>query len=377
MDLATKWRAWQAERETRLNQTFEAFRSVQEKQDISAMPIVISYTATIGRVEYDRRGGEPVFTFTTEREDDRTVHQVEEVPENVYAIRDEFLRIKKPEQAPEFLRKTGRFSPLSNTITWSEFEKWRRFAFLVQEHEQLASAMKEAQLNGECAEVLKALNGDSIFHSSFFDVPDTGAGAEFDAHKRKHPEIVAGIQKGKRIQEDRRRELWAWFRHPPGSIEWIPNSMRAEQRVMRFLKDSRKHGRPGPWMIEFLLPKEDLKPMILIQPAYTLQAIGAAIYADRIQGVEYRPCDSCGELIKIGVHSSKRYCDSSRPCKATAHKERQRENLRKAVAHLLDGLKRGLSKRIIDRTAKEQGIRLTPKAKEQAKLAARKQHKNK
>jgi len=91
--------------------------------------------------------------------------------------------------------------------------------------------------------------------------------------------------------------------------------------------------------------------------------------------VEYRSCDSCGELIKIGVHSSKRYSDSSRPCKASAHKERQRENLRNAVALLLDGMKRGLSKRIIERTAKEQGIRLTPKAKEQAKLAARKLHK--
>jgi hypothetical protein len=117
-----------AEREALLKKTFGAFRGAAEEQRISAMPIVIPYTATIGRVEYDRRGGEPVFTFTTEREDDRTVHQVEEVPENVHAIQDEFLRIKKPEQAPEFLRKIGRFSPLSNTITWSEFEKWRRFA---------------------------------------------------------------------------------------------------------------------------------------------------------------------------------------------------------------------------------------------------------
>jgi hypothetical protein len=189
--------------------------------------------------------------------------------------------------------------------------------------------------------------------------------------------MVAGIQKGKRILEERRRVLWAWFRQPPCSIEWIPNSKRTEQRVMRFLKDRRKHGRPGPWMIEFLLPREDLKPVIVIQPAYTLQAIGAAIYADRIQGVEYRPCDSCGELIEIGAHSSKKYCEYPRPCKANAHKKRQRENHREAVALLLDGAKRGLSKSTIEKTAKERGIRLTPRAKEQARLAARKPHKNK
>ena len=93
---------------------------------------------------------------------------------------------------------------------------------------------------------------------------------------RKPPEMVAGIQKGKPIHEDRRRALWAWFRQPPCSIEWIPNSKRAEQRVLRYLKDSRKHGRLGPWMIEFLLPKEDLKPVILIQPAYTLKAMQIA-----------------------------------------------------------------------------------------------------
>ena len=311
-----------AEREARMDEMFAAYRSAPKEYSVSAMPVVITYMAIIGRVEYFKRGEEPVFQFTRTFRKGNLEFQAEEVPENAYAIRDEFLRVKTPEQAPEFLRKNGEFSPLSDSITWSEFRRWQRFAYLVQEHNQLAAAMNDGLRIGECAEILKALTG--YYHSSFFDgseIPQTPAEAEFDARiMRDHPEIHSGVKEGELHQERSRRELWGWFRQPPEkacSIEWIPKSQEAEQAVMQKMQ-------AGGAMIEYLLPQEQLQPVLFIRPQTTLQAIAAAIYADRIQGVKYRTCDWCGNLFPIGGHNNKKYCDNS-PCKGNAHKQRTRK----------------------------------------------------
>lgn len=231
----------------------------------------------------------------------------------------------------------------------------------------LAAAMNDAMWTGECAEVLKALTG--FYPSSFFDgpeIPQTPQETESEARLlREHPEMVHAIERGRELLEKERRQLWTWFRQPPCSIEWMPTSQLASQSVIQKLE-------AGGAMIEFLLPQEQLQPLLLFKPKTTLQAIAAAIYAERIRGVKYGTCDQCGELFKIGPWSNKRYCDSPRPCKETAKKARQRENEKRAVALLLDGVERGLSSREINREAEEQGIRLTPSAKEQAKQAARK-----
>jgi hypothetical protein len=37
-------------------------------------------------------------------------------------------------------------------------------------------------------------------------------------------------------------------------------------------------------MIEYLVPREKLRPVLLIRPTFTLQAIAAAVFADRANG---------------------------------------------------------------------------------------------
>jgi hypothetical protein len=131
------------------------------------------------------------------------------------------------------------------------------------------------------------------------------------------------IQKGVAHQESKRRELYAWFREPPGaacSIQWVPKRDEDEQAVLRKLG-------AGGAMIEFLLAQNALKPVLLIRPSNTLQAIAAAIYGDRINGVEYRACEVCKSLFKLGAHSEKKYCNREQ-CKNTAHQRNRR-----AVAH--------------------------------------------
>ena len=326
MKSVDNWKEFFAEREARMDEMFAAFRSASKEYKISAMPVVVAYTAIIGRIEYYKRCEEPVFHYTRTVMKGSPNEQWEEVPENVYAIRDEFLRVKTPGEAPEFLRKTGTFSPLSDTITWSEFGKWQRFAYLIQEHNMLAAAMNDAQRTGECVEVLKALTDD--YPSSFFDgseIPQTPAMIEFDAQiLREHPELHSDIEKGRQSHERRRRELWSWFRQPPCSIEWMPKSQEAGERIMQ-------KRQAGGAMIEFLLPQEELQPVLLIRPRCALQAIAAAIYAERIQGVEYRKCDWCGDLFKVGNHANKRYCNPPRPCKGNAHKKRTRKAAKDSI----------------------------------------------
>ncbi len=322
---------WQIMRIARMQEAVAAFEVAPIEQPISDMQVVIVYTARIERVEPYTRGGEHVFQFTDRKKGDHTTIEWDELPRNVHAIRDEFLRIKPGDVigALDFLSNTGLFSPLHREITLCEFQRWQQFARLVQEHNQLAAATNEAQRSGECTEVLRALTGESIFPSSFFDgceIPQTPAMIETNARMMLDPEVRSAVEEGRRFQERKRRELWRWFHQPPCSIEWIPNNKEAEQKAMRHLQDRGF----GPWMTDFLFPKQELRPVILIKPAYTLQAIAAAIYADRIRGVEWRKCawEKCPETFRVGSRKNQRFC-IGKPCRENARSERKREEVRK------------------------------------------------
>lgn len=302
-----------AQMQLRMQEAVTTFKAAPKEQPISDMQVVIPYMASVERVEHFTRGGEHVFRFNRRSKDNPERFEWDELPRNAHAIRDEFLKIEHPIEALDFLSNTGRFSPLSLDLTWSEFQRWQRFARLVQLHTPLMTATIEGQRSGECVEVLKALTGESVFHSSFFDgckIPQTPEMAEFDARMmREHPEIIPDIQEGRRLQERLHRELCSWFHQPPVTIEWVPCSEEAEQRAIQQLQNKGF----GPWMMDFLLPKKELRPVIVIRPAYTLQAIAAAIYVDRIKGVEWRKCkrEKCPETFRVGAREKQKWCSTT------------------------------------------------------------------
>lgn len=341
--------------------------SGQVRYSVDSMPIVLDYTATVGGVEYFKRGEEYIFIPKRALPDGQYGEQWESVRESPYSIRDEFFKVKTVEQAMEFLRKTGEFSPLRPRLTWTEFQKWQRFAWLVQEHNELAAAMQSREWSGEHSEVLKALTG--IYPSSFFDgcedalyqreQPKSDPAAEalrleelsqqcreaanheefLNARERETQELTAQYARDKYEQESeqRRRDLWQWFIKPPVRIEWGPVDEAAAEHILKLHTDSATgialpivEESPllrGGSLIEFLLPQEQLAPQLVIQPKYALQAIAAAIYAERIHGITSRKCEWCGDLFLVGRHKDKRYCDAKR-CKGNAQKQRYRANLR-------------------------------------------------
>jgi len=315
----------------RMKQALAAFQSAPEERQISAMKVVVLYVASIERVEHYKRGNEYVFRFTRKVEGEGSDEHWEELPRNAYAIRDEFQKVKTPTDALDFLSSTGVFSPLDFTITWSEFQRWQRFAYLVQEHSQLASAMehllsghirKPPSVCSELQEILKALTG--VYPCTFFEgteIPQTTAMADFNARVMQNPEVARAAREGERLMKQHRRNLETWFRQPPGdawSIQWVPKKEQDEEAVIRKLQ-------AGGAMIEFLLPRAALRPLLLIRPRFTLEAIAAAIFADHSNGVDYRACEACSALFRIGAHKDKKYCDERR-CKNTAHQRRMRGN---------------------------------------------------
>jgi hypothetical protein len=303
-----------------------AFQSAPPERSISGMPVVVPYYARIGRVILGKRGEDYQFTITTTADDESTTESWNDLPRNVYAIRDEFQKVKTPTEAFDFLSNTGRFSPLGDRITWSEFQRWQRFAYLIQEHDLLAKAMNNGDGKGECAEVLKALTG--IYPTTFFDMPslqespmDATFRLRLETARKQNPELDRDIKKGEHLRIEWQRNLWRWFLQAPGkacSIHWIPVSEEFDEALDQKLQC-------GGAMIEFLMPREQLRPVLFIRPSCTLEAIAAAIYADRINGLEYKACIHCKSLFRVGSHKTKTYCDKAK-CKNTAHLRRTRSN---------------------------------------------------
>lgn len=305
----------------RMKEAMDALRNVPPERAISAMPVIVQYTAIVGRVEHHGRGEEHYFRITRTVEDGSFREEWEEKPLNAHAVRDEFLKIQDWSGAYDFLATTGIFSPLSDTITWSEFHRWQDFARLVLEHKELAVAMQEGHWSGEHAEVLKALTG--IYLSSFFVFEERGNPTVRAERQRCQgifdQEINSAIEDGGRLEYEQRRELWTWFRRPPGkacSIEWFPKRREDEDTILPKLQR-------GGAMIEFLLPREGLRPAFVIHPSTTLQAIAATIFADFSNGVEYRTCEFCNKLFPVGRQKTKRFCNQGK-CKNAAHSRQVR-----------------------------------------------------
>jgi hypothetical protein len=315
---------------TRIKNAFDAFQNAPDERNISAMEVVVWYVAKVGHVVHSRRAEEHVFRVTHEFTDGRIGEEWEERPLNAYALRDEFLGVNEWSEALEFLGSTGIFSPLGRSITWSEFQRWKRFASLVQEHDGLAATMQSGKWGGENGEILKALTG--IYPTSFFDTP-VPPESEIERKWRADPQIARMVREGQGHHERSLRELCAWFREPPASassIQWVPKNPEDKQSVWRKLQQ-------GGTMLEFLLPQSALKPVLLIRPQTTLQAIAAAIYGDRVYGVEYRTCEMCHALFKLGSHKEKKYCDRER-CKNRAHQKNRRANAREKSGALPHGM---------------------------------------
>jgi hypothetical protein len=236
---------------------------------------------------------------------------------NVYSIRDEFLRVKTPDQGLDFLGKTGVFLTGTETLSWERFGRWKRLAQLVQERKELADTLSSADDSGELVEALKALKGEQ---NAFF-VGGRENGLMTSLKKLRGTYAIANkfISELERTAEEEHQRTCQWFIQPPAeacSIQWVPSKNDSRPQFAGRSSQPEKE-------IDLFFSRSSYRPVFVITAVNTLQAVAAAIYADRVDGIDYRKCEVCDDLFQINAHKDKKYCDRDR-CKNTANQRRRR-----------------------------------------------------
>jgi hypothetical protein len=299
------------------------------------MPIVVSYQAKIPIVrQVTTQAGEVVFQTTRSRFVDEIFSDASEGKTNVgimqgwierirdaYTVRDEFLKVTTERQALDFLRENGEFLPYDQQISWINFKRWQRYAELVySERDKLSAAHTaifatgETDPTGELNQVLRMLAGYP--HTYFGDPPPPPTPQELDSLRRAcavtsetprqaaehYQEALAQMNKSAAIAHQRQQELERWFHAPPPSaysVEFIPKERDAEfERNMQC----------GGALLEYFMDQDKVLPVLVIYPRCALEAIAAAIYAERVANVRVKKCRGCGNLFEIGTQKNKSFC---------------------------------------------------------------------
>jgi hypothetical protein len=302
---------------------------------IDAMPIEVIYFASIPRVVQRERSGETVFQTNRYMEGKEGTHiWIDQEYIDAYAVRDEFFKVTTESEALAFLRKNGAFLPMGDDISWQTFRRWQRLAELVRERDTLSAAHRESMAalrphsSTELDEILRLLTG--IYDHEYFGLPKPPPSDEIIAQWNRATEILGGkpgnahakFRDAQTYARNRQRELELWFKAPPAehySIEFKP---RVEDS--KLLK---KLGRGGA-MIDLMLSPKQLQPVLVIRPRCAIEAIAAAIYAERVAGNDFGKCVGCGEWFEIGSQKTKTFCRDSR-CSERTRKARQRAKARK------------------------------------------------
>jgi predicted nucleic acid-binding Zn ribbon protein len=307
---------------------------------VSAMPVVVDYPATLHSIrQVDKAEGVSFVTNLWTKGSDHTEQNWKVEHLDAYKIRDEFLKVTTPRQALDFLRETGSFLPDGADVSWIDFRRWQRFAETAIEHTKLVEFMEASfsqkpteklDPSGELKQISLMLTG--IYPHSYFGDSKQSLSTEDSAKlrrsveitsenlreaERNYREILESIEKGQAHTRDRQRTLETWFYEPPDfaySIKFIPKN--PDEKLFRNI-------RRGGALVDYLHPREDLAPILVIKPACTCEAIAAAIYADRLAGVQSEKCPGCGHRFEVGSQKNKTYCSDK--CRERLKKRRRRK----------------------------------------------------
>jgi hypothetical protein len=310
---------------------------------ISAMPVIVSYRASIARVRQVDRSGQ--LAFITDRRvegKEGLEEQWEDLVVDAYSARDEFFAVHTERQALDFLRNTGEFLPYTSEVSWANFQQWQALAMQVREWSTLSAAHRTwlSDRRPPSVDLQNALHLLAGYPHEYFGPPPPSV-SEIDlAELRRtaiingeHPEsLVEAVRKGGALRRSRERALERWFAHPPAdsySIQFIPTEPTAA-----LSQDFQRGGA----MLELLVDPDKLRPILVISPRCTLEAIAATIYVDRIVGIRSGKCPGCGDIFEIRNQKTKAYCDNKR-CKERVKKQRQRDNGSRYPSTRLDWVK--------------------------------------
>jgi hypothetical protein len=300
---------------------------------LSAMPIIVHYRAQVGHYDHRVQGTEELFSYSllplSAEEKEELLRSTAELwkPEqlalltaggryddqvlDVLSLTDSFCAIKTPEEARDWLDRCGRFSPLSDTVTWSEFQGWQHITRLIQERGPLVKAVEtlgseNAVKIRKCKEEIEALLFIGGLNYSTFFGPDSC---------------------------EQHRILGSWFGRPPAKmlrVEFLPRRITKQITNQLDLSDSILGLREGGLMWEFLLEPDKLRPVLVIACNYAIQAIAATLYAERISGAKFKRCagDRCDIIFELKNNPLQIYHDTL--CEDRTKKKKKRRDAKAA-----------------------------------------------
>jgi hypothetical protein len=240
---------------------------------LPAMPIVVWYISSGATVRCERQGRDSLFRFYS-------THPGQPDQIDAYALREAFLKVRTPDEALDFLTRTGYFMdipekesgrialPIHKELTWSDFRKWQQL-------------------------VRRILS---------------------DGHLSMHDAGLEGVPKGKvRVRDHWLSGPW----HPlkvTGTIRlWLAG---IPEVAMIMPESSFTHVDAGTRKRQTLTAH--------IWTESTLEAILATAYIDGLNGINYQLCalPDCQELYEVSSKHERKYCSQACAHKASVRKRR-------------------------------------------------------
>ena len=336
------------------SRSFEGFQS--QKRTVEALPIRIDYQSP--RYEHFMRpmGEDWLLSFSTIKGQWNSGKIRETTNLDPYEIRDAFETVDSAQEAVRFLSESGRLWPFEQVL-WSQFREWQAFFGWLR--------LKPAEAR-KSPEGKRAWDTAAGLGNSFFAQTD----AEFT--RSRFPEDAIEQMGAERWRENLIQDLDTLYSlrrftlHPERLNEGSQVSLGWYDPKLKHAQENWKARRKAS------VKGAVFEPFMRIEALNVLEAVAATIYADRVNGTKNGKCKHCGRLFKVESDHEQAFCPppphlKSSPCKNAYFQRERRSNERRAIEHLLEGWRNGLSEGEIEKEASAQYLKITDEIRRKAK----------
>ena len=287
-----------------------------------------------------------------ERQSEERSHKGYEINEGVrldpYKVMEAFELLKSPDELLALLNGAGLFWGLGS-LTWSQFLEWQRFVRCVRNPNFPENAVKP----GYPAEAIKAVRGfpNKCFPASAW-IEDDFIRQQRSRFAETNPEQPDPFATAKAFREEELRRLAMCFHQPsPKMIEFnfllsatmfpTPDEMTERSQEQRSVAGKRRVQKTESklktlskvsWFPEAYIAEYNLKPVMVVKASNILEAIAAAIWADRHHGIKYARCEGCQRLFNKESEHGQKYCSDTCKNVVTQRKWRERQRVAKDMA---------------------------------------------
>lgn len=284
----------------------------------------VEYWQTLPRLADGRIDSEELQKQNEERANaPQVIH--EPIRLDPYAVMEAFECVQSQEELLSYLNEAGMFWSLGS-LTWTQFLEWQRFVQCVRD----PNFPENCLMDKYAAEALSAVNGfpNTCFPASAWKDDWVTRRERERAAERGEADPFAFSKKFH--EEEIRRQAMCFRKPSPKMFEnhflvpkkMLPTdaemreraephtSMSGKQRVQQTEKKLQTLSKLN-WFAESYIAEYGLKPAIVVRAGWILDAIAAAIWANRYSGIKYARCEGCQRLFNKESEHGRKYCSGT------------------------------------------------------------------